>query len=66
MFSQDWTKACPGADLNSGLGRDQAHEGWALDLPPGCWPATTEYEEEALRAGTQHCTEHGFPSEGRN
>lgn len=66
VFSQDRTKACPGSELNSGLGRDQAHEGWTLDLPPRCGPATTEYEEETLRAGVKHCTEYGFPSEGRD
>lgn len=66
MFSPDWTKACPGTELNSGLGRDQAHEGWALDLPPGCQSAAAEYEEEPLRTGAKYCTEHGVSSKGRN
>lgn len=65
VFPQDRTKACPGSDLNSGLGGDQAHEGWALDLPPGCRPATAEYEAETRGTGAQYCTEYGFPSEGR-
>lgn len=66
VSSSDWTETRPGTELDSGLGRDQAHEGWALDLPPGCRSAAPEYEEETLRTGAQHCTEHGFPSEGRN